>query len=54
MEKGTLIIFFLMCPIFARLSMMCDLEMSNVITDKTSQEVTRPVPNLKCLCFFFL
>lgn len=42
MEKGTLIIFFLMCPIFARLSMMCDLEMSNVITDKTSQEVTRP------------
>lgn len=52
--KGHLNYFFLMCPIFARLSMMCDLEMSNVITDKTSQEVTRPVSNLKCLCFFFL
>lgn len=52
--KGHLNYFFLICPIFARLSMMCDLEMSNVITDKTSQEVTRPMSNLKCLCFFFL
>ena len=32
---------------------VCDLEMSNVITDKTSQDVQGPMSNLKCLSVSF-
>lgn len=51
MEKGTIIIFSYVFNFKHDGSVI--LEMSNVITDKTSQEVQGPMSNLKCLSFSF-